>query len=362
MSSLSFPIPLSENALMRLLSCCVGCMVIGVSALFGQGGTLVGAGYADPAITVAPGQITTIFVAGLSPDFTKPSTADGLPLPTSLAGTSASINQTSLKQSFPVPLLAIRQANTCSPSVAQSFANRQAPPECFLTAITLQIPSEISVTGDFSSTSTDLTITVNGTSSRAFSLSPFVDNIHVLKTCDRYPPKNGYISGCNSVVNHADGTPVTADSPARPNETIVIYSYGLGQTSPVVNSGEATPTPAPVLGPVFVNPVAYAPRTVAIEFDFRPNASPSRPYFFLSPLDANPVPAPQFVGLTPGQVGLYQINVKLPDSFPELQPCTTAIACTGLCPALMPITSNLTIDIDGVSSFDGAAICVEPPK
>jgi hypothetical protein len=66
--------------------------------------------------------------------------------------------------------------------------------------------------------------------------------------------------------------------------------------------------------------------------------------------------------LTPGQVGLYQINVQLPSAFPAaVLPCTTLSVCTGnpaFCP--LPIQSNLTIDIGGVTSFDGAAICIQP--
>jgi hypothetical protein len=98
---------------------------------------------------------------------------------------------------------------------------------------------------------------------------------------------------------------------------------------------------------------------VDIQFDFRPNAMPSHP--FVDPRIAAPVvPGPIFAGLTPGQVGLYQINVRIPDSLPRIP------ACTGVAPSplISYVQSNLTIDIGGVSSldFDGAAICVQPPQ
>jgi len=82
---------------------------------------------------------------------------------------------------------------------------------------------------------------------------------------------------------------------------------------------------------------------------------PTAPVILLSPL---------FVGLTPGQVGLYQINVLLPSAFPAaVVPCTTLAVGTGN-PAYPPaiVQSNLTIDIGGVTSFDGAAICIQPPQ
>jgi uncharacterized protein (TIGR03437 family) len=94
---------------------------------------------------------------------------------------------------------------------------------------------------------------------------------------------------------------------------------------------------------------------VDIEFDFRPNAMPSHPY--INPLTAAPlVPAPIFAGLTPGQVGLYQINVKIPDNLPPMPPCTG----TSPSPLSSLVETNLTIDIGGQGSFDGAAICVQP--
>ena len=355
----------------RFLRFCSCVTFIGLSPLFGQGTTLVGAGYANPTnIRLSPGQITTVFVSGLSTDPTKPTRATSLPLPVSLAGVSVTINQSSPTLSVAAPLLAVEQLNGCNYGVTPPPPT--VSPDCMVGAITLQVPYELSplptVSGDFTvPPNTELVITANGTVSKAFSISTYTDNLHVLSTCDAFPSKQSgsqilVNGGCNSVVTHADGTLVTANSPAKPGETVVIYAYGLGQTTPAVKSGEATPTPAPVLGPARLGSV-----TVNVQFDFRPNAAPSNPYLIIqgaispTPITGPIAPTPTFVGLTPGQVGLYQINLPLPSTFPAIQPCTTVSVCTGaVCPG--PILSNLTIDVGGVSSFDGAAICVQPPQ
>jgi hypothetical protein len=57
----------------------------------------------------------------------------------------------------------------------------------------------------------------------------------------------------------------------------VIYAFGLGQTTPAVKTGSATPTPAPTL------PVGeFFSRTLELQYDFRPNAEPSRPFNVLT--------------------------------------------------------------------------------
>jgi uncharacterized protein (TIGR03437 family) len=260
-----------------------------------------------------------------------------------LGGISVALKEFIPFATYPVPLLAIQQISFCAGT---------ANPGCVVTAITLQIPFEIESpplgSGGNGTLNPELIVSEIGNPNAALTaLQPVADSLHVLTTCDTlpfdatFPPQS-----CYPIVTHSDGTPVSMDAPARSGETIVIYALGLGATSPAVKTGAASPaSPAAVALPIH------------LQFDFRPNAGPSRPY--LNPLSSVAVPAPAFAGLTPGQVGLYQINVTIPNTIPAVDRCGTTCAPTK-CTVYNTVQSNLTIEVGGNTSFDGAAICVQP--
>ena len=103
------------------------------------------------------------------------------------------------------------------------------------------------------------------------------------------------------VAQHLDGTLITDSSPAAPGEFVVIYSSGLGDTDIPVPSGTASPSnpPANVLNmPVLT-------------------------------LNNNTVPV-LFAGLTPGLVGLYQVNFQVPAGTPHRKLRPGADAQTGV--------------------------------
>jgi uncharacterized protein (TIGR03437 family) len=95
---------------------------------------------------------------------------------------------------------------------------------------------------------------------------------------------------------HADGTPVNLKSPASPGEVVVLYATGLGKTRPAAVPGEIAQTAARLDRladfQVRVGEVQVAPEDVL------------------------------YAGVAPGFAGLYQINLRLPETLgqnPEIR-------------------------------------------
>ena len=84
-----------------------------------------------------------------------------------------------------------------------------------------------------------------------------------------------------------------SSNPAKAGDTVVIYVIGLGPTSPSVASGTASP-----------NPAATVPQT---QVCFGQHSQVTQPVCSVA----------GFAGLTPGLVGLYQINLTIPSGLPK---------------------------------------------
>jgi len=98
------------------------------------------------------------------------------------------------------------------------------------------------------------------------------------------------------IATHADGSLITADSPAHAGDIVVVYATGLGQTEPNPNPGEIPKTAAEIV----------AAASLAVYLDG-------------TPLQLWEI---KYAGVTPFSVGLYQINIQLPSTVgtnPQIQ-------------------------------------------
>jgi len=98
-----------------------------------------------------------------------------------------------------------------------------------------------------------------------------------------FPLGNGYIIATHG----ADGSPITAGSPAQGGEIIVVYATGLGKTEPNPDAGEIPMYPATIDD--------YSSLSVCLD-------GAPLPWYLI-----------KYAGVTPGSVGLYQINIELPN-------------------------------------------------
>ena len=315
------------------------------SSVFAQvKSSIVGAGYASPApVALAPGQVVTVFVQGLGGGLTEELRAARAPLPTTLGGISVLLEQTAGDPSpLAAPLFAVRPLES---SCAGSFGT-----ECgSLTAITIQVPFDLVPHNPLAlapvSNRAVLAVAQDGDFGVSIGVRPQSDNIHIVTSCDQQSSFSSL--SCIPIVAHADGTLVSAGSPAAPGEVLVMYAFGLGFTDPPVQTGEISPSPPAIVAD-----------DLSLGFEFSPNAAPKRPLPAqpspaAGPAD-NPLPPPGviFAGLAPGFVGLYQVHFRVPVSPDPVPPCDF--------PGDFPVRSNLTVSIATFTSFDGAGICVDP--
>ena len=287
-----------------------------------------------PRITISPGQVTTLYVTGASTII--PLNANGeatvqastLPLPTVLAGFSGTITQEPRHYSAPLPIFSVMQENVCSPP--------QQVPACVLTLLTVHIPIDVEIPPFPVGPGIETTISLSENGSVFWSLSPPLDplKIHILTACD--PILQGAIptqlSPCNPLITHADGSlvgpfsgPVT---PAQPGETLVMYATGLGSTQPAVPAGSVAPIPA-----------AVSIHHFSLIFDYNCGTIVTG--------------TPVFVGLTPGQVGLYQVNFKVPPPVPCTPLPSTSVANSG---GNLTLLSDDWVSSDTVLLYVGANI------
>jgi len=319
--------------------------LFGSPAIFSQtSASLTGVGYSKPApFLVAPGQIVTLSLRGVTPlpdGSLRTADAGSLPLPGTLAGLSATLTQPGLDSALAVPMLAVHQEKDCGTS----------SPQCYLTTVRVQIPFELPASttprlGDkgVKVPDAELVLQEDGNVSRTFPLRPVSENGHVLTSCDLANDLNPD-SVCSRVAYHADGRTVNLDNPAERGETISVFAYGLGQTTPAARTGDVAGAGLSTVDPV-------QPRMFVTLTDRFLNSSPSLPRTQSADPYNQPFAEISFAGLAPGQVGVYQINVPIPRSF------LVPVAC-GPDANVGAIRSNGILQVTTAQGTENIPICV----
>jgi len=204
--------------------------------------------YAPPGNPIAPGEFITIF-------------GTGLPL------------RSSVVPPFPTNLTGV-----------QLLMNNKAVPLYLITAFQVFAVVPFNITGPTAT----IVLDNNGTRSNTITV-PVAATAPGIATV----LQSGIGLGA---IQHANGTPISATSPALRGETIVIYATGLGQVTPSVADGFPAPG-GPNLAKtnsvltVYVNGVCgNAPNCDASNIGYQ--------------------------GLTPTYAGLYQINLTIPLNTP----------------------------------------------
>ncbi len=209
---------------------------------------------ADLTTSIAPGGLITLFGAQLSP---VNMASSEMPLPTALANSCLTVN------GLPMPIL----------FVSPSQINAQMPFETIgNVTLALRTPG---------GTSDNYNLLVQSNAPSVFHV-PAPDNTTV-----------------PTVFRNDDGLLVTDSHPIhrKGNEALVIYTTGLGVTTPSVASGMPSPK----------SPLAFALTAPTVT------------------LGGVSVPV-LYYGLAPGEVGVYQINVSIPGSVPKGFPVSLVIS------------------------------------
>jgi len=143
--------------------------------------------------------------------------------------------------------------------------------------LNVQLPSEITT-----SQQVPIVLSVHNALTLPFTLDLVPTAPGVMSMFDG-PTQPSVQNGAHIIAQHLNGTAVNSNSPGKPGEYLVMYLVGLGVTDPSVPSG--MPASANPLSKVTVQP------TVTVDS-----------------LPSNVA----FAGLTPGFVGLYQIDFQVP--------------------------------------------------
>jgi len=293
-------------------------------------------------LLVAPGEVVTIYTQNLNvPD----AAANQFPLPTTLSGVSVLARVIGAQDTtgYPASLSILRiwtYDDFCS------VANL-----CSFTGIVVEIPPE----GVCAPHPPDeppcpsgppfpdlppllaLNVKANGVAGPDLPMRVEPVEPHLLRSCDSIfgaQPNRP----CLPSVTRPDGTVVSANNPAKVGEIISLYAVGLGACGEnlAVASVSGYPPSSPLQIPSSCGTAAFTYQ-VSSMLGLPPLGTFTQQQIVL---------AADWVGLIPGYVGLYQINVRVPP-LPGPPPSCTA---TG---------ANATVTLASAST-GALSLCVQP--
>jgi uncharacterized protein (TIGR03437 family) len=241
-------------------------------------GIVNAANYAPITNPIAPNELVALFGNGLAAGVTK---ADTLPLPKTLGGVQVTVNGVA------APLFYV------SP-----------------TQIAILVPSSVGpATGVFYAT---IQVTSNGVQSNPVT-------VYTANTAPGVFSLGGNAIG-PAAAQHSNFSPVDANNPARPGDTVLLYASGGGAVTPSIPDGSAAPS------------TQLSSVTAATLVDFGGEQGDVA-----------------FAGLTPGLAGLYQLNVLVP---------STVGSGTAYVNVSTPdaYTSSATLNISGIGNSSVARL------
>ena len=316
----------------------VGLTVLVTSVVLSGQGVVVGTAiFKQPApfeldpypLRVAPGQVLTLLVAGLNMDGLRSvSSPGGTVLPFELGGVSASVVQLEGATPKPIPLVELRLLSSCP----WFRAPIGGPCAAALVGLTIQIPYDLQPQfgSDFKEFATQISIKQGGRPGTWVDIRVLPTQAHFGIQCEGHLTAPSVPCGA-PLITHADGTIVNWRKPASPGEVVSAYMLGLGKLSP---QQPAAGVPAPV------SPLVSFPGPLdqfSLYYAFRPSYY-GRPFSPAEGENASGRVVVSFAGLSPGSIGLYQVNFTVPTPPDSLQPCpdTNASPRSPPCRAVRP--------------------------
>jgi len=231
-------------------------------------GGVLGAGLSVPAVTqISPNGIITIYgqrfaPAGSALRAVGPSDLVNGNLPTNLAGTCVQIGS----QPAPMLLTSPNQLNVQVPSLTSTGP------------VPVQVIVNCGQTGEVKSAAVDVTL-----QPAAPEFFFFVQNLNGQNPVAAINAITGAYIGLPQLI------PGVAFTPAKPGDILTLFLTGLGLTSPPVNAGQLATGIANMVAPVKVQLGAAVLQ------------------------DADVL----YAGVTPGDAGLYQVNIRVPAGTPD---------------------------------------------